>query len=286
LPASAQKANHSAAIDSIAQSYIDTGNLAGMSITVRHHGRTIVSRGYGKADLELGIAMPDNGIFSVGSITKQFTSVAILQLVEEGKLDLSADMSEYLPDYPMKGRNVTLRQLLDHTSGIQGMTELPEFETMHPDIPRDSVVAIFSIHGFWHEPGAQAIYNNSAFFLLGDIIEGASGIPYEEYLTSKIFAPLGLRQSHYCSNTQIVRNRAQGYSMSEDGLVHAAYLNYMIPYAAGSVCSTSEDLVSWMQQLHNGQVLSDAMYAELINLARSWAVAKRVTQQDLNISLF
>lgn len=260
--------NYAAQIDSIAQSYVDTGDVAGMSVTVRYKGETIVSRGYGHADLELGVAMPDNAVFSVGSITKQFSSVGILQLVEQGKLDLKADMSEYLPDYPMMGRKVTLRQLLDHTSGIQGFTEMPEFGTVHPDISRDSVTTIFSSAGFWHEPAAQSIYNNSAFFLLGDIIEGASGIPYEKYLTKKIFKPLGMRGSHYCSNTRIVRNRAQGYSMSDDGLVHAAYLNYQLPYAAGSVCSTSEDLVSWMEQLHGGKVLSAASYAELIEPGR------------------
>jgi CubicO group peptidase (beta-lactamase class C family) len=197
-------------------------------------------------------------------MTKQFTAAAVLQLVEQGKLDLDADFTTYLPDYDTQGRRIPLRRLLDHTSGIKGYTEMPVFgDIMMRKLPRDSLVAKFEAAPFDFEPGTAQIYNNSAFFLLGLIIEKVSGEPYEEYVQKHLFQPIGMARSYYCDESAVVARRAHGYDQGRQGLQQKAYLDHTWPYAAGSLCSTAGDLVRWNQALHGGRVVSAASYADM-----------------------
>jgi CubicO group peptidase (beta-lactamase class C family) len=260
------RARIGAVADSIVGEALKGGRAAGMSVAVVLGRDTVVMKGYGLADLEFNVPTPPRAIYEIGSITKQFTAAAVLQLQEQGKLSLDDDVTKFLPDYPAKGRRITLRRLLDHTSGIKGYTELPEFGTlMMRKLPRDSLVALFSSKPFDFEPGEAAIYNNSAFFLLGLVIEKASGQTYEEYVKKNLFERAGMSDSRYCSERAVVKNRAHGYDAGPGGqLLRAAYLDHSWPYAAGSLCSTVEDLMAWNHALHGGRVLSAASYRELI----------------------
>ena len=184
---------------------------------------------------EWDVPMPVDAVFEIGSVTKQFTAAAVLRLRDEGKLDLDADITEYLPDYPTQGHRIPVRRLLDHTSGIKGYTEMASFGPISTRrLPRDSLVALFAAEPFDFPPGEAQIYNNSAYFLLGLIIEKVSGVSYEEYVERELFAKLGMARSSYCSNSDVVARRARGYQSMGGVLVRAPYLDHTWPYAAGS----------------------------------------------------
>lgn len=260
-----------AAIDSVALAPITAGRAAGMSVAVVHGADTIVLKGYGYADLELDVPTPADAVYEIGSVTKQFTAAAIFQLAERKALSLDDEITKFLPDYPTQGHRITIRRLLNHTSGIKGYTELPRFWSAIAmrDLPRDSLVAMFSAEPFDFAPGEMMIYNNSAYFLLGLIIEKASGESYETYVKRHLFDPLGMKASHYCTNDLIVKHRAKGYAFGAQGLQRAPYLTHRWPYAAGSICSTAGDLVIWNRALHGargtgGSVLSAAAYREYV----------------------
>lgn len=254
-----------AAIDSIAAAALSGGHAAGMSIGVVRGRDTIVLKGYGKADLELDVPTPDRAVYEIGSVTKQFTATAILQLAEQHKLSLDDEITKYFPTYPLHGYHLTVRRLLDHTSGIKGYTEIPAFEKiMTRALPRDSVVAMFSTKPFEFAPGDAMSYSNSAYFLLGLIIEKVSAQTYERYLQEHLFTPAGMHDSRYCSTSTVVPRRAHGYDDRNDTLRLAAYIDMVWPYSAGAICSTAGDLIAWMQALHGGRLLTPASYHELI----------------------
>jgi len=217
--------------------------------------------------------MPDDAVFEIGSLTKQFTAAAVLQLAEAGKLDLDADLTEYLPDYNTHGQRIPLRRLLDHTSGIRGYTEMPVFGTLATRrLRRDSLVTLFAAAPLDFAPGEAMIYNNSAYFLLGLIVEQVSGTTYARYVEDHLFAPAGMSRSRYCSNRAVVPRRAHGYDMSPGGLVRARYIDFTWPYAAGSLCSTVRDLLRWNQVLHGngdgGTMLLTTGYRALVTPGR------------------
>jgi CubicO group peptidase (beta-lactamase class C family) len=259
------RASTVAAIDSIANAFLAGGKGAGLSVAVVKGRDTLALRGYGKADLELDTPTPPRAVYEIGSVTKQFTAVALLMLRDEGRLSLDDDFTKYLPDFPTQGRRITVRQLLNHTSGIKGYTELPQFGPMMVrDLPKDSLVALFAKEPFNFEPGEREIYNNSAFFLAGLIIEKLSGQTYADFVKVRLFDTLGMKDSHYCSESEIITGKVKGYDMGPKGLQKQAFLRHVYPYAAGSLCSSAADLVTWNRALHGGRVLPVASYREFI----------------------
>jgi len=272
-PAAAQRvtrgsgARLAARIDSIMQAQIASGQVVGASIAVVRGRDTIAVKGYGKANLELGVATPPNAIYEIGSVTKQFTGAAVMQLVEQGKLSLDDDIGQWVPQFNTKGRKIALRRLLDHTSGIRGYTEIPEARTFLPlALSRDTLLRIIEKWPYDFEPGEEQIYNNSAFFLMGLVIEKASGMPYAEYVQQKLFAPAGMTASHYCSEVDVRPNKTSGYDWGgTKGPIQKRPLSHMWPYAAGSLCSTARDLVAWNEALHRTRkILGAAAYQQMI----------------------
>jgi len=254
----------SARLDSIAEAGVKDGRVVGLSVAGVQGDDTLLLNGYGHADVELDVPTPPDAMCEIGSVTKQFTAAAILQLRDAGKIDLDADISRDLPDFLAQGRRISVRQLLNHTSGIKGITEIPEFADLsRRALPRDSALALIARQGFEFEPGEVQVYNNSAYILLGLIIEVQSGMSYEDYEEQRIFAPLGMTRSRYCSNTEVVHNRARGYAFVGDEVRRASYADHPWPYAAGSLCSTAIDMVTWLQALHGGKVPGSRSYCEM-----------------------
>ena len=251
-------------VDSLFQVSVDSSDIAGASFLVHQNGKTLIRKTYGYGSLELSAPVPADGIFEIGSVTKQFTAAAILKLIEANKLSLEDDFTKYL-DFDTKGRKVTIDNLLNHTSGIPSYTAFPEFgEFMIQDFPRDSLVRLVESKDFMFEPGEALIYNNSAYFFLGLIIEKVTGQTYEAYLKDTFFDPLGMDNTSYCSTSEATKNKVYGYNYTPEGLTQKGYLNHTWPYAAGSLCSTTEDLLTWMMALHQGKVLSESQYQSLI----------------------
>lgn len=243
---------------------IEAGEIAGAAVMVYQDGKVLLDAAYGYASLEWSVPMTTGASFEIGSVTKQFTAAAILKLAEAGKLSLEDDFTQYL-DFDTGGRKITVRQLLDHTSGIASYTEVPDFWalSMHQH-PRDSLVRLVEQQAFLFEPGEAMIYNNSGYYFLGLIIEKVTGQTYEEYLQEAFFGPLGMEDTYYCSSSEVVRKKAYGYNFSPEGLRQKTYLDHTWPYAAGSLCSTTNDLLAWMQALHKGKVLSSDGYTSMI----------------------
>ncbi len=255
--------------DSLAGSGVLEKRVAGIVAAVVKGNDTLLFKGYGKADVEWDIPMPVDAMFEVGSVAKQFTAAAVLQLRDEGKLSLDDEITKWLPDFDTRGNKVLLRRLMDHTSGMVGITEMPEFGLLvnNPRFPRDSGYALIKRYPFQFPTGEAQIYNNSAFWLLGLVIEKASGMTYEDYVEKKIFEPLGMTRSMYCNSAENIPRRAHGYQV-QNGMIRRAPMNvHTWPFAAGSICSTAGDLVTWVKALHGGKVLSPKSYAEMTTQA-------------------
>ena len=224
----------------------------GCAALVAKNGQIIYRKAFGMADIELNVPMQPDMVFRIGSITKQFTAVAILQLMEQGKLSLQDDITKFIPDYPTQAYTITIEHLLTHTSGIKSLTNIPELEKYNKtDMKPGEVIDLFKNQPMEFAPGTKYNYNNSGFFLLGFIIEKVSGKTYAEYIQDNFFTPLGMTGSCYGSNTKIIKNRASGYQPGKDGVENAEYLSMLLPYAAGSIQSTVEDLFKWNQAVHS-----------------------------------
>jgi CubicO group peptidase (beta-lactamase class C family) len=250
--------------DELFQEALDEGAIAGAAVIVYKDGKMLLDKAYGYANLEWKVPLTKDASFEIGSVTKQFTAAAILRLVEKGKLSLEDDFTKYL-DFDTRNREITINQLLNHTSGIPSYTELPEFWALsiHGE-ERDSLVRLVEKNDFLFEPGEAMIYNNSAYFFLGLIIEKVAGMTYEEYLAEQFFTPLGMDNTYYCSSSEVVEKKAYGYNFSPEGLRQKAYLDHTWPYAAGSLCSTTADLLTWMKALHTGKVFDKTSYQSMI----------------------
>lgn len=255
-----------AALDSAAAAHAADSMVAGVAVAVVRDGETLLLEGYGQANREFDVPTPPDAVYEVGSITKQFTAAAILQLAARDSLDLDAEMTEYLPDYDTRGHAVTVRQLLHHTSGIRDYFRMSAVGPINrTDVPRDTILSLVEAEPFRFAPGTNMSYSNTGYFLLGLIIEATSGQPYDEYLDEHLLGPAGMADSHYCDERAVVDHGAQGYSWDDQGrLQRRQYFDHTWPFAAGSLCSTAGDLLAWNQALHGGRVLSDSMYRAMI----------------------
>ncbi|MBK8517277.1 MAG: serine hydrolase [Saprospiraceae bacterium] len=232
-------------------------NETGGTALVARKGQIIYKKAFGMANLELNIPMQTENVFRIGSITKQFTAIAILQLMEQGKLDLQDDITKFIPDYPTHGHKITIEHLLTHTSGIQSYTGMKDFDAISRlDKKPEELIAYFKNQPMEFAPGTKWNYNNSGFFLLGYIIEKVTGKTYPEYVEEKIFKTLGMTQSYYGSDSKIIKNRASAYSKVESGFVNAEPLSMTLPYSAGSLQSTVEDLFKWNQAVHSYKLVN------------------------------
>lgn len=257
-------------LDSIAGYWVGRGMATGLVAAVVEDGDTLLLNAYGKADVEWDVPMPLDAMFELGSMTKQFTAVAILQLRDAGKLTLDDPITRWLPDFDTHGYTVTLRHLLSHTAGIGDFTEDPAYGHLSTDLrlPRDSAYALEQRQEPQFAPGEAQIYNNAGFWLLGLVVEKASGMSYEDYVEQNIFQPLGMTRSMYCDSFENVPHRAHGYFVARDRTIRRAWTNvHTWPFSAGSLCSTAGDIVTWLEALHGGRVLSPASYTEFIRPA-------------------
>jgi CubicO group peptidase (beta-lactamase class C family) len=245
-------------LDAIARSYYPE-NEPGAAVLVTKNGEALLRKGYGLADLEQGIRIEPDMVFRIGSVTKQFTAAATLLLEQEGKLSVSDDLRRFLPDFPRGGRVIRIEHLLTHTSGIRSYTDMPAFgKDMRKDRSVEEIIDLFRDEPLAFEPGEKYAYNNSGYILLGAIIEKASGKSYEAFLREKIFEPLGMSQTYYGSASRIIPRRAQGYDGAAGEFENAEYLSMTLPYAAGSLLSTVDDLAKWDRALYGTALLDKA----------------------------
>ena len=271
-----------AKIDELMAQYHKNNQFMG-SVLVAESGKVIYKKGFGYANVEWEIPNTTDTRFRIGSITKQFTAMLILQLVEQGKVKLDGKVTDYLPDYRKEtGDRVTVHHLLNHTSGIPSYTGLPTF---FKDVSRnpygvEEFVKKYASGDLEFEPGSKFVYNNSGYFLLGAIIEKVTGKPYDQVLKENILDPLGMKDTGYDRHDAIIKKRASGYQRNPaKGVLNAPYLDMSLPYAAGSLYSTVEDLYIWDQALYADKLISakskELMYKPgLQSYAYGWFVTK------------
>ena len=257
-------------IDSLATAALRNGPVAGLSIAVVKGRDTLVMKGYGSADLENEVPATAATVYRIGSITKQFTSSAVMQLVEQGKVGLDDDITKYFPSYPTHGQRILVRHLLNHTSGIPSYTDIPKrwSRVAMLDLPHDSLIALVSGDSLMFAPGSAFYYNNTGYYMLGMLIEKVTGQTYGDYLAQHLFAPLGLTSTRYCATGPIIKHRAQGYGNDRGTLVNAQYLSMDNPFAAGALCSTVGDMVRWETALFGGKVVSASSLAQMTTPAK------------------
>lgn len=232
------------------------------SVLVSENGKIIFKKGLGLANMEWDLPNESDTKHRLGSITKQFTATLILQQVQAGKLELHVPITTYLPDYPEEtGDIITLHHLLTHSSGIPNYTN---YSTFFTDYSRDpysptEFTKVFQDSTLNFKPGEEYSYSNSGYFLLGVILEKITGKSYEQLLEEDIFAPLGMINTGFDHHSTILKKRATGYERIEGSYINSAYLDMSIPYAAGSMYSTAEDLYLWDQALYSDKILSAEM---------------------------
>ncbi|WP_286269806.1 serine hydrolase [Thalassotalea hakodatensis] len=236
------------------------------SVLVAKNGKIIFEKGFGKANFEWGIKNDPNTKFRIGSLTKQFTATLIMQLVEKGSVDLHAPISQYLTYYRKDiADKVTIHQLLNHTSGIPSYTSKENFrnKVSRNSYQVESFIQQHCSDDLAFEPGSKFQYSNSGYFILGAIIEVVTGETFAESLDKHILLPLKMHDTGYDNGQEILTNKAQGYEKLLEGYQHADYLDMSIPYAAGSMYSTTRDLLKWDNALHEGTVVSTPLQKKM-----------------------
>lgn len=265
-PLGAQNGNASPQLlDSLASGLVRTNRAIGVVAAVVKGNDTLLMKSYGKANVEWDVPMPVDAMFEIGSVSKQFTAAAILQLRDQGKLTLDDDLAKWLPMLDMGGRKIPLRNLLTHTSGVFRFSEEEAFERnmFIPGQSRDAALPLIKLAPFQYPTGDAQAYSNSGIYLLGLVVEKASGMKYEDYMAKRIFEPLGMTRSMFCNSLQNVPRRAHGYGFVNGVINRAPMVSYTWVFAPGAICSTAGDLVTWMQALHGGKVLTPQSYADM-----------------------
>ncbi len=267
--AEAETPNLSGSIDKLLSDAFPA-KAPGATVLVVQNGTVVHRKGYGQANLELGVPMDPAFVLRLGSITKQFTAVAILQLVEAGKLKLDDDVTTLIPDFPIDGHEVTIAHLLTHTSGLPSYTDEPSWRpTWGQDLSIKEILAFTKGHSLKFAPGTDWDYSNTGYVLLGAIIEKTSGLSYADYVQSRIFGPAGMKNSAYGNPGPVMPGRIPGYSPDGPGKwKNATYLSMTHPHAAGALISNVDDLWKWEKALAAGTLVSPKMLEQAYANAR------------------
>ena len=238
------------------QALLDHDLISG-SVLVASEGEILLANGFGDACREFGVPNDTSRCYRLGSMSKPFTALAILQLAERGQLRLDDSLEDYLPDFP-HARQISIRQLLSHTSGVVNYNRLPEYEEYHVrPMSLEQMLDWIGREPLEFEPGSRFSYSNSGYLLLSAVIESLSGMSYAEYLQQNIFHPAGMHSSGVDEYTAVIHGRASGYG--SDGNVYRAPYRYMpSTLGAGALYSSPADLLRWDSALRDGRLLSRA----------------------------
>ncbi|HUE82355.1 MAG TPA: serine hydrolase domain-containing protein [Pyrinomonadaceae bacterium] len=248
-------------------------HIPGLSLAVVRNGTIIKARGYGLANVEGNVPSTKDTVYEIGSMTKQFTATAVMMLVEEGKVSLDDKITKYFPVAPETWSRITIRHLLTHTSGIQNHVAVPDFPNLfQTNLTRDQLIELFFKLPLEFQPGETWAYDNTGYYLLGIIVEKASGKSFWQFLDERIFRPVGMTSTRNTDAQPIVTNRASGYEWVNDRFEHRPVLAPFIAFSAGAILSNVEDMARWDAALYTERLLKRS------SLEQMWTPAK--TNQD------
>ncbi len=240
------------------------------SVLASRDGRVVFSKGYGMANLELGVPNGPETKFRLGSITKQFVAAAILQLEEKAKVSVQDPVCKYVPNCPAAWAGIRIHHLLSHTSGIPNFTNFPDYRKTWtlPSRPAETIQR-FRDKPLDFPPGGRWSYSNSGYILLGYLLEKISGVPYEDYLRKNVFDPAGMSDSGHDTFEEILKSRATGYSLEGGRWINSHYHDMSIPIGGGDLYSTAMDMYKWDRALAGGKILSKGSLAKMYTVARN-----------------
>jgi CubicO group peptidase (beta-lactamase class C family) len=260
VPSFAQ--SHTEQIDKIMRAFHDFGQFNG-TVLVAEHGKIIYENGFGNASMEWNIPNAPDTKFMIGSISKQFTAMLVLQLVDKGLIDLNKTISGYLPYYPENtSRKITVRQLLNHTSGIPDIMNLPDFDEKYASkhFSTKQLLGNFDNLPLDFEPGTRFNYSNSGYNVLAAIIEEVTGKTYGTVLKEFITKPLNMRNTGYAPSISVISNLANAYLWAPlDGYIHPAFFDNSISKGSGGIYSTVDDLFKWDQALYTDTLVPETL---------------------------
>lgn len=263
VSARAQKLNNK--IDSLISATFKDKEGPGGVFMVAKKGNIIYQKAVGKANLELGVNLNPGNVFQLGSMTKQFTAIAVLMLEQEGKLGVNDPVSKYINDYPA-GDKITIHHLLTHTSGIKDFTQMKALGSIaQKEMTPKMMVDFFKNEPVDFSPGERFEYNNSGYVLLGYLIELVSGERYEDFIQRNIFNRVGMSHSYYASDRRVISQRAYGYQKKEMGYVNKTVISFSVPFASGSLMSTVADMLKWQNALNQNKLLNATETAKVFS---------------------
>lgn len=276
----------SSSIDSLMNASFKPGQPGGVVLVARD-GVPLYRKAFGLANLELKVANTPENVFAIASMTKQFTAVSILQLVQQGKVSLQDDIRKYLPDYNTQGRLITVEHLLTHTNGIPNITLRPDFGTQEVVEPSlEELLACTRSDSLLFEPGTDCSYNDFGYTLAALIVERVSGMKYGEYLRKQIFEPLGMKNSSLGTREHSIPLFVSSYSSAGDTSFRAAeYFNWRWNLGMGDIVTCVDDMLKWDEALYTEKVVSQELLKKAwssyvladgreTNYGYGWAVTK------------
>jgi len=255
--------------DELMGAYQKTARFMGTALIAKD-GKAIFSKGYGYANLEHEVPNSPRTKFRLGSITKQFTALAILQQQEQGRLKVTDSICQFINNCPDHWNPVTIHHLLSHTSGIWNFTSSPDYiKQWMLDSPPAKTMERFRDRPLEFKPGSKMSYSNSGYILLALVLEKASGTGWEEYLRKNIFEPAGMQHSGHDTHSAILKHRATGYWFQGGEVRNSAYHDMSIPIGGGDLYSTVEDLLRWDQALYTEKLTKrptlNTMFTSVLN---------------------
>ncbi len=236
--------------DIIVKRLMDQQRIVGMSLAVIKNGKPVVNKGYGLADVELNVSLTSESALRLGSVSKQFFATAIFKLMEEGKLTIEDTVNKFFPDAPESWREIKIKHLLSHTSGLQ--RESPGYDISRVQADITIIRAAYSLP-LDFKTGEKYQYSNLAYFIVSEIIKQASGMPWQDYIRERLFLPAGMRNSQLADFYTIIPNRSNGYRHRHDTLVNAIVMYGIRP--SGGFISTTSDMIKWDKTIREKKII-------------------------------
>ncbi|HLK60919.1 MAG TPA: serine hydrolase domain-containing protein [Chthonomonadaceae bacterium] len=254
-------------VDDYIKRQMETRHIPGVSVAVVRAGKPILLRGYGLANVEANMPATKDTVYQLASVTKQFTATAVMILVQERKISLDAKITTYLSDLPTAWNQVTVRNLLTHTSGIKSYTNIPPRPDLSTVLRKDrtpmELISTVAEEPLEFPPGERWDYSNTNFILLGVLIEKMSGKSYGDFLKERIFTPLGMTATRVNNLYDIIKNRAAGYSFKDGRLYNGEYVSPTGAFSAGALVTTVVDMTKWDAALYSDLILPQPVLQQM-----------------------
>lgn len=250
-------------VDAYVRGFMERRKIPGAAVSVVHHGKIVKAAGYGMANLELNVPATEHSVFEIGSISKQFCAEAVMMLVADGRIALDDPLRRYLPEVPEAWSGITIRHLLTHTSGLRDWEGDSAF-SYRREYTTSEFIAFVARHPLDFAPGSRFAYTNSAFPLLGKVVEKVTGVSYERFVAERIFRPAGMVETYFKHHANIVPNHTGGYVDEGGTLVNGEPLRPVILAPNGGIMSTATDMARWHIALSNGTLLTPATMAAML----------------------